>query len=287
MLNQTEEVQNDAGLLAGNPLKGKVNRRRFLQAAGLTAGAASTLGLAGCTGIIGVDPSTGPVPAIADVLNFALNLEYFEANFYAYITTGAGLPASVTGPGAGTVTGGAKVTFTDPNVAALANQLAADEAAHVMFLRNGMLAFGLTPVAAPALNLAAMGTPSGDNSFLALARQLETVGTSAYEGGIQYLSTNVLAVEYAARIHDTEGQHEAALRQFCIMKGVTSSPVDQYDRPPILSGNQIFNTSPITGLNTARNASEVLQVVYAAPGQTGVSSGGFFPAGLNGTIKTT
>ncbi len=33
----------------------------------------------------------------------------------------------------------------------------------------------------------------------------------------------------------------------------------------------------IRGLNTARNASEVLQIVYAAPGSNGVSSGGLFP----------
>jgi hypothetical protein len=49
----------------------------------------------------------------------------------------------------------------------------------------------------------------------------------------------------------------------------------------------VFNTSLISGLNTARNASEVLRIVYAAPGSTGVSSGGFFPSGLNGSITTT
>ncbi|WP_158615309.1 ferritin-like domain-containing protein [Acidipila sp. EB88] len=281
MLNQAEQVKQD-GIIAGT-----LNRRRFLQVAGVSAGAVGTLGLAGCGGLIGVDPEAGPAPSIEDVLNFALNLEYFEASFYSYITTGAGIPSANLGANPGTITGGAQVKFTDPNVAALATQLAADELAHVQFLRAGMSYFGLTPVDAPALNLAALGAPTDDASFLALARQLETVGTSAYEGGVQYLASNILAVEYAARIHSAEGQHEAALRQFCISKGITSPAVDKYDRPPVLGSNTIFNTSVVTGLNTARNASEVLQIVYAAPGMTGVLSGGFFPKGLNGNVKST
>ncbi len=286
MLNHTEEINaREAGLPAGAQGKGSgLNRRRFLQAAGLSAG---VVGLAGCGGIIGVDPQAGPAPSIEDVLNFALNLEYFEASFYLYITTGSGLQSADMGANPGKITGGAQVKFTDPNVAALANQLAADEQAHVRFLRAGMQAFNLAPVDLPALNLAAMGAPTDDATFLALARQLETVGTSAYEGGIQYLSTNILAVKYAALIHDAEGQHESALRQFCIMKGISSPAVDKFDRPPMLGPTTMFNTSTLTGLNTARNSSEVLQVVYAAAGKTGVTSGGFFPAGLNGNVKST
>ena len=281
MLNQMEQ---------SNPLNaigGSLSRRKFLQAAGITAGAAGTLGLAGCGGVFGVDPEAGPVPTIEDVLNFALNLEYFEASYYSFITTGVGLSSADAGPNPGKVTGGKQVAFTDPNVAALAQQLAADEQAHVRFIKEAMELFGVTPVSLPALNLAAMGAPTDDASFLALSRQLETVGTSAYEGGVQFLSQSVPAVEYAARIHVAEGEHESVLRQFCIMKGIASPAVDKYDHPPVLGPSTMFNNSAITSLNTARNTSEVLQIVYAAPGKTGVSSGGFFPNGLNGNIKTT
>ena len=277
---QTQSTQQASFLPALNNL----NRRRFLQAAGVTAGAA---GLAGCSGVIGVDPSTGPVPYIADIFQFALNLEYFEATFYSYVVTGHGLDAADISPNPGQVTGGAKIKFTDPNVAALAQQLYEDEQAHVRFLRAGLEAATVAPVSLPALNLAAMGSPTDDATFLALARQLETVGTSAYEGGVPYLSIQPLGVTFAALIHVAEGEHEAALRQFCIAKGVASPAVDKFDRPPVLANDAIFNTSPITGLNTARNASEVLQVLYNAPGKTGVSSGGFFPNGLNGNLKTT
>ncbi len=283
MLMEKEEARQGHVL----PGSGSLNRRRFLQAAGVTAGIATTMGVAGCGGVLGVDPEAGPAPSISDVLQFALNLEYLEASFYLYITTGNGLQTVDMGPNPGTVTGGKKVNFTDPNVAAIANQLAGDEQAHVRLIRGALQAVGVTPVSMPNLNLAALGAPTDDASFLALARQLETTGTSAYEGGIQYLSLQPKAVTYAALIHDTEAQHEAALRQFCIAKGVTSPAVDKFDRPPVLGPQTIFNTSPLTGLNTARNASEVLQIVYGAPGKTGVSSGGFYPNGLNGNVKTT
>ncbi len=278
MLTQSETTPKP-GILAAS-----ATRRNFLKASGLAVG---TAGLAGCGGIIGVDPSTGPDPSIVDVFQFALNLEYFEATFYSYVVTGHGLDAADLGSNPGTVTGGKKVTFSDPLVAALANQLYLDEQAHVRLIRAGLQAAGITPVSIPALNLAALGFPTDDASFLALSRQFETVGTSAYEGGVAFLALQPQAVTLAALIHVAEGEHEASLRQFCIRKGVSSPAVDKFDRAPALDGTLIFNTSPITGLNTARNASEVLQILYNAPGKTGVSSGGFFPNGLTGNVRTT
>ena len=284
MLMETETTPQASPMPA---LATRLNRRRFLQAATVSAGVATTVGLAGCGGVIGVDPSTGPVPTIGDVFQFALNLEYFEASFYSYVATGQGLSAADLGSNPGTVTGGAKVNFTDPLVAAVAQQLYEDEQAHVRYIRAGLQAAGVTPVSIPNINLAALGFPTDDNSFLALARGFETVGTSAYEGGVQYLALQPQAVTYAALIHVAEGEHESVLRQFCIRRGVTSPAVDRFDRPPVLGNNTIFNTSTLTGLNTARNASEVLQILYNAPGKTGVSSGGFFPNGLTGNVRTT
>lgn len=293
MLHHTEEVLEGAAQTAPGQGTGslggvRLNRRRFLQAAGVTAGTAGALGLAGCTGLLGVSAESGPPPSPDQVLNFALNLEYLEAQFYSYVTTGGGIPSSLLGSNPGTVMGGGSaVKFSDPAVAALANQLAADEMAHVAFLRAGLELVQVQPVDMPSLNLAALGAVTDDASFLALARALETVGTSAYEGGIQYLAISTEATTYAAVIHDTEAQHEGALRQFCIAKGISSPAVDGYDRPPVLGPTTMFNTSTITGLNTARNASQVLQIVYAAAGMTGVSKGGFYPQGMNGAVKTS
>ncbi len=60
-------------------------------------------------------------PTDEEILNFALNLEYLEAQFYTYATTGSGLPASMpAGVGTqGTVMAGAQVPFQDPRGAGL------------------------------------------------------------------------------------------------------------------------------------------------------------------------
>ncbi len=167
-------------------------RRRFLASLGavgaMTGVAAATGALTGCandgTIYINTPPTT---PSVLDVLNFALNLEYLEASFYLYATTGSGLSSADQGPNPGTVTGGAAVPFVNPVIASLANQLATNEREHVEFLRSTIMAVGGTPISLPSLNLAAMGAPATDAAFVVLARQLETVGVSAYIGGAQYL----------------------------------------------------------------------------------------------------
>ncbi len=268
-------------LEAAQPAGSSFNRRGFLASLGAVGALAGTAALTGCSDA-GPLQNTSSTPSVLDVLNFALNLEYLEASFYSYIATGNGLDSSLTGTSPGTVTGGAKVTFTTPMVASVAAQLANDETLHVSFLRSTITAVGGTPVDLPALNLGAMGAVTSDATFLTAARQLETVGVSAYAGGAQYLVSNTSAVLYASQILDTESQHESFLRQLCIALNVTSPAVDSADYPPTAA--QIFNTSPTTGLYTVRTTSQVLGIVYGAAGQTGISKGGFFPNGLNGTI---
>ena len=268
-------------LEAAQPAGSSFNRRGFLASLGAVGALAGTAALTGCSDA-GPLQNNSSTPSVLDVLNFALNLEYLEASFYSYIATGNGLDSSLTGTSPGTVTGGAKVTFTTPMVASVAAQLANDETLHVSFLRSTITAVGGTPVDLPALNLGAMGAVTSDATFLTAARQLETVGVSAYAGGAQYLVSNTSAVLYASQILDTESQHESFLRQLCIALNVTSPAVDSADYPPTAA--QIFNTSPTTGLYTVRTTSQVLGIVYGAAGQTGISKGGFFPNGLNGTI---
>ena len=137
----------------------------------------------------------------------------------------------------------------------------------------------------PSLNLAAGGTVNSDATFLAAARQLEGVGTSAYIGGSQYLVSSTAALTYAAQILHVEAQHSGFLRDLCIVLGISSPAADSQDMPP--TSTQIFNTSPTTGLSPSRTTSQVLQIVYGAAGSTGISKGGYFPNGLNGTITTS
>ena len=250
---------------------------------GMTAAAAVT-GAAMLTGCSsgGAIPLPVTAPTVLDVLNFALNLEYLEASFYLAVANGATLSATDMGTSPGTVSGGAQVAFTSPIVAHAAAELATDEQEHVEFLRATITAVGGTPVSMPNLNLAAMGAVTSDSTFLALARQLENVGMSAYIGGAQFLVTSTTALTYAAQILDTESQHAGLIRELCIALGVTSPAVDAFDNPP--TATQIFDTSATTGLSPVRSTSQVLQIVYGTPGITGTASGGFFPNGLNGSI---
>ena len=259
-------------------------RRKFLTTLGATAAVASAAALTGCSSAGSITlPSASP--SVLDILNFALNLEYLEASFYLYVTTGSGLPTADMGTSPGTVTGGAKVAFVNPIVASAANQLALDEREHVEFLRTTIATVGGTPVSMPNLNLAAGGAVTSDLTFLAAATRLEATGVSAYIGGAQYLVSSTAALTYAAQILDTEAQHEGFIRELCINLGVTVPALDAKDKPP--TATQIFNTGVVTGLSPIRSTSQVLQIVYGAAGMTGVSKGGFFPNGLNGNIVTS
>ena len=121
------------------------------------------IGVAGMAGALqfglGVTPVFGQTaPTDGDVLNFALNLEYLEAQFYAFAVNGTGLAASdQTGTGTqGAVTGGRQVNFTDPVVAQYARETAADAVAHVNFLRAQL---GASAVSQPAIDIGS--TPTG------------------------------------------------------------------------------------------------------------------------------
>ena len=273
----------------------RLNRRKLITNLSMAAGAAGMLGVAGCSNAgpaAVVSPSI--TPTVLDILNFALNLEYFEATFYSYVVTGSGLATADMGPSPGSVTGGAKVTFTNSFVNNIAINLMTEEVEHVQLLRATIqAAFGVAPVSMPSLSLAptAALTVNNDATFLAVARQVEGVGVSAYIGGAAYLTSNLTALNYAAQILDTEAQHEGALRQACIQLGVTSPAADALDMPP--TATQIFNTSNTTGLNPVRTIGQVLSIVYgqststSTTPPTGIVKGGFFPNGFNGNIYST
>jgi Ferritin-like domain len=92
------------------------------------------------------------------ILQFALNLEYLEAEFYTYATTGHGIEedgVNVSGQGkAGPVTikSNPKVPFSDADVMQYAEEIAHDERRHVIFIRTTLASLGVTPIARPAIN---------------------------------------------------------------------------------------------------------------------------------------
>jgi Ferritin-like domain len=66
-----------------------------------------------------------------DIFQFALNLEYMEAEYYLRATTGKGIDAADVGSDPGAVKGGHKVNFQSKAVRQFAEELAENELAHV------------------------------------------------------------------------------------------------------------------------------------------------------------
>ena len=214
-----------------------------------------------------------------DILNFALNLEYLEGEFYTVATQGATLeqegiiPASAVG---GPTTGGNKVpNIANSPIAYLASEITRDEKSHVKLLRS---ALGSAAVKKPTIKLDALGIGFSDwRSFLTLATVFEDVGTSAYAGAATLISSKAY-LDAAARIYGTEAQHSGALRSHSIDQGIKVPNADGKSITPT-PGTPFFVDG--MGLTIPRSVSEVLAIVYHG----GAHSGGFFPAGLNGTIK--
>ena len=161
-----------------------------------------------------------------DILNFALNLEYLQATFYSYITTGADISASTgvtANSGAITGTLSAPLVFTGTyasQITDLLNEIYFDELNHVIGLRNIL---GSAAISRPAINLAAFGAITATNA-LSIARLLEDVGVTAYTSGIAGLTTS--NATYPAQILGAESFHSGALRLISIQNARTlpSSP---------------------------------------------------------------
>ena len=266
-----------------------VDRRGFLKRAGLTGLGAAGLAVAGTALLDNSSTEAGAQTGglsstdIA-ILQFALNLEYLEAEYYTKTTTGKtlaeiGIPVSGLGDSDPTV-GGQQVNFGDATVARVAKELAHDEQEHVLLLRA---ALGSNAIAKPAINLNALGQVSNLAQFLAEARAFEDVGVSAYGGAAPLIqSKQILSV--AARIALTEGEHTGNIRLLVDLHNVMTTPVDGQDILPPPSGTQFFSVNS-QALTVVRTPSQVLAILYGSSA-SGTSHGGFFPEGVNGSIKT-
>ena len=212
--DEMEEVVQSLDLVAG--------RRAFIKALGFGAVGAAVFGAAA-----GIATPAAAAVTDADVLNFALNLEYLEATFYHYAYFGTDIPAATTtapngGAGAAVVSPGSKVKFTDKLVKAYSEEIATEELKHVQFLRA---ALGAAAVARPALNVGsafqvaatAAGIPgtfnayANDTSFLIASYIFEDVGVTAYHGAAGLIS-NPVYLNAAAGILAVEAYHAGIIR---------------------------------------------------------------------------
>jgi hypothetical protein len=292
-----------------------LSRRSALARLSLGALGVASLGLGGKRAVAAFADGAALNPTDLAVLNFALNLEYLEAEFYSYATTGTGITAAgvaVTGSGTQgsvTVKSGAMVPFATAAIQQYAQEIATDELNHVKFLRAAITAAGGTPAAEPnidlmnSFNTAAMAAGLGstfdpfasETNFLIGAFIFEDVGVTAYHGAAA-LITNKDYLTAAAGILGTEAYHASEVRLLLYQMGSATQQAAgaisalratlsgaSDDQGVVLNGMANVVPTDANSIVFSRTTMQVLNVVYGA---ANASSGLFFPSGMNGQITS-
>ncbi|AXY73152.1 ferritin-like domain-containing protein [Paraflavitalea soli] len=172
--------------------------QQFAKLSGKLALAAVPLALGG---LFSKAYGRGTNGTILDVLQYALKLEYLEAEFYTKAVQSGIVPA---GPPTGAFT-----TIRD------------HENAHVAFLKTAITASGSTPGAKPTFDFSA-GNGSNNGPFkdvftnygllLAVAQTFEDTGVRAYKGRAAELISNNDVLTAALQIHAVEARHASHIR---------------------------------------------------------------------------
>lgn len=297
-------------------------RQFFRRSAGVTAGLVGGAVLSACGGSISNAIADAGVPSEADVLNFALNLEYLEAQFYLravgrdleadLIKSGDTMGLAGTGT-RGAVTGGRAVNFASKRLREYAQEIAEDEFNHVRFLRK---ALGSAAVAQPAIDLqnsfnaAAKAAGVGDSfdpyadelSFMIGAFVFEDVGVTAYKGAAGFLAKNAAVLDAAAGIMAVEAYHAGLVRGFLVnqadgvidvankISAVRAAVSTDAMAAGITDGadqgltiNGVANVVP-TDANGIAYSRTPNDVLRIVYLNAGKTAGGFFPNGVNGAV---
>ena len=182
----------------------------------------------------------------SDILNFALNLEYLESQFYTLATAGKTIDQVGIGIGAGTASAGTStvttkpggptaclVPWTLPAIQAYATETATEERNHVSFLRSALTS---SAVAMPNIDLynsfnalaslagigAAFDPFANDLDFLIGAYIFEDVGVTAYSGAAPLITTPAYLAA-AAGILGVEAYHAGLVRTSIFLADPTGS----------------------------------------------------------------
>jgi rubrerythrin len=176
------------------------SRKKFLKMAG-GAGAAGALSLllAACgkddkkTATTSQQADTTPREKGGDVeiVNYALTLEYLEADFYRQV-----LDSGV---------------IKDPKVGSLAKKFGETEQAHVEALTQAVKSLGGTPAAKPETKFQPI-IDGGPEKILKTAAAVENLGAAAYLGQAGRIKDKKILAA-ALSIHSVEARHAAALNE--------------------------------------------------------------------------
>ena len=255
--------------------------RRFGLKSGLALAAAVAAGGAASS------PAQAQVATITDVaiLNFALNLEYLEAEYYLRGLTGSGLTAAETsGVGTlGTVTGGRQVPFTDTAIQQQLAEITADERGHTNFVRA---ALGSQAIARPSIDFTdafnAMGVAAGIGPFDPFATQTGFIlggllfceaGQTAYKGSARFLQ-NKSILDSAAGLQAVEAYQSGILKVLTYQAGAQA--IANYnaavavknqlggvgDQPIVMNGVSNLVPTDANSIAFGRTPAQILAIVY-------------------------
>ena len=300
--------------LEENP--GPRSRRTLLKGLGLGAA-----GLAGAAMLPGEAHAQRGGLDLA-MLNFALNLEYLEAEYYTLAAAGVSIadaPFNIGVNGRGTLgptiaKPNPKVPFTPGGlIEEYAQEIAQDERNHVIFLRQ---ALGARAVARPKIDLLnsfntaiTVATNGAVTSFDPFANEVnfllgafvfEDVGVTAYKGAARLLANRDF-LEAAAGILAVEAYHAGNVRTVLAalnksdpslgIAGVVQAISDlrdladgsnDLDQGILVDGETNIVPTDDFSIAFSRSAQQVLNIVYLSGQGT---PGGFFPMGLNGELR--
>jgi hypothetical protein len=181
-----------------------INRSTFILRGALAAGAAYGVG--------SVAPFVGNALAASpdlDILNFALTLEYLEADFYQVKGKSVGLSAAIK---------------------PIAKAFGEEESEHVSALTSAINKLGGKPVKKPTFAFPV----TNQKSFLKLAYVLENTGVGAYNGAGPSLTDKALLAA-AGSIVQIEARHAATIG---LLTNMSLTPNGAFDKP--LSTKQVL-----------------------------------------------
>jgi hypothetical protein len=245
-----------------------------------------------------------------DIVNFTLNLEYLEADYYLRGSMGMTLDQVLGSSQGAPVKGGRKVQFSNPVREGMIKNIAGNEVAHVRFAQavTGANAIRRPPIDFDA-GFAAVAAAAGLQGFDPFASEMdfflggmlfEDVGISVLKGSARKLRSLQLR-ESAAGLLGAEGYHMGAVRSVIYRMGdparSRAAAISEFrdrldgpqdlDQPPVKVG-AMSNIAPANenGIAWGRTPQHALNIIYGNPGR-GVMAGGFFPEGFNGRIRST
>ncbi|KAK9821060.1 hypothetical protein WJX74_007096 [Apatococcus lobatus] len=234
------------------------------------------------------------VPAWAqtdtDILNFALQLECLEGEFYNYAAGNGGLPASDRGGGPAPI--GGRAAKLGGQTLALAKEIALNEKRHVEFLRS---ALGSQAVPCPLVNLTAFG----DAFNTAVAPNTFNPPFSPFNDDLSFLLATFLFEDYwcvciprCGATAKQQSQPGSSCWQLCnravykISDGLAAlrAKLGGGSNQGVTNPDGSPQVVPVDG-NSQTIPRTTAQIIAIGTGGSPTKKGLFFPNGLNGSIK--